>query len=367
VVSELGRAVLGTGPVYVVLQVATAAILTLAANTAYADFPRLSSIVARDGFAPRQLARRGDRLVFSNGVLVLAATAAALFVVFGGKTNALVPLYAVGVFTAFTLSQTGMVRHHLRQRESGWQWRLVVNAIGATATFVVLIIVAATKFTSGAWIPIAVVPLIVLGFLAVRRYYDNLEQALAVSSAAAVPQPRPHTVVVMVGQLHLGILNALNYARGLRPDHLLAVHVRLEDDDGTALARRWNEVGIEVPLEIVDAPYRDIGAAAEAHIRELRERWPGARLTVVTSQYSSGGLFDDVLHNQSLAFLRDRLTAKEGVVVASVPYRITTDPDHSQPPADAPAAVQPAPTPNQAAVPPAPTPKQAAPPSAGER
>ncbi len=171
--------------------------------------------------------------------------------VFGGQTNALVPLYAVGVFTAFTLSQAGMVRHHLRRREPGWQWRMSVNAFGALATLTVLLIIAVTKFTSGAWIPILVVPIVVTGFVLVRRYYDYLGRALAVPPGAARPHPSPHTAVVMVGQLHLGIIDALNYARSLRPDHLLALHVCLEDDDGTELVRRWKEVGIDVPLELV--------------------------------------------------------------------------------------------------------------------
>ena len=325
VISELGRAVLGTGPVYVVLQVATAAILTLAANTAFADFPRLSSIVARDGFAPRQLAKRSDRLVFTNGILVLAGAAAVLFVAFGGKTDALVPLYAVGVFTAFTLSQIGMVRHHRRRREPGWRRGLAVNAVGAASTFVVLIIVAATKFVSGAWIPMILVPVIVAGFVLVRRYYDHLEEALVVSPAAAAPHPKPHTVVVMVGQLHLGIINALNYARGLRPDHLLALHVCIEGDDGTQLAQRWRQLGIDVPLESVNAAHRDIGPAVEDHIKELLDRWPGTALTVVISQYAGGGIFDDVLHNQTLGPLRERLMVRDGIVVASVPYRMTAD------------------------------------------
>jgi amino acid transporter len=322
VISELGRAVLGTGPVYVALQVATAAILTLAANTAYADFPRLSSIIARDGFAPRQLARRGDRLVFSNGILALAGLAAVLIVVFGGKTDALVPLYAVGVFTAFTLSQAGMVRHHLRRREAGWQRRMAINAVGALATFIVLGIIATTKFTSGAWIPIVVVPIVVTGFVLVRRYYDYLGRALAVPPGAARPHPSPHTAVVMVGQLHLGIIDALNYARSLRPDHLLALHVCLEDDDGTDLVRRWQEAGIDVPLELVDAPYRDLSPVVEGHLDELDRRWPGTTVTVIISQYAGGRIIDDLLHNQTLVLLRERLMLRTGVAVASLPYRI---------------------------------------------
>ncbi len=322
VLSELGRVVFGPGPLYILLQVATAAILTLAANTAYADFPRLASIVAKDGFLPKQLARRGDRLVFSNGILTLAALAAVLVVAFGGKTDALVPLYAVGVFTAFTLSQAGMVRHHRREREPGWQRSTIVNAVGAVATGVVAIIVAVTKFTSGAWIPVIVVPIVVTGFLRVRRYYDHLEKALAVSPELAQPQPVRLTAVVMVGQLHRGVLNALNYARGMCPERLVALHVCVEDDDGESLRRQWEELAIDVPLEMVTAQYRDLGAVVEEYVGELRQRWRDTEITFVTSQYAAGGMFDDLLHNQSLVMLREQLMVDCGVAVVAVPYRI---------------------------------------------
>ena len=322
ILSQMGRAVFGRGPLYVLLQIATAAILTLAANTAYADFPRLASILAKDGFAPKQLARRGDRLVFSNGILTLAALAGALVVAFGGQTNALVPLYAVGVFTAFTLSQAGMVRHHRRLREPGWQWRLAVNVVGAVATGIVTLVIAVTKFTSGAWLPVLVVPIVVGLFLLVRRYYDRLETALAVTPGHAQPDPAHLTVVVMVGQLHRGVLNALNYARGMCPEHLLALHICVEDDDGEALRRQWEELGIEVPLEMITAHYRNLATAVEDHIRELMARWPDTELTLVTSQYAGGGVFDDLLHNQSLVLLREQLMVNCGVAVLAVPYRL---------------------------------------------
>ena len=322
ILSQMGRVVLGHGPLYVLLQVATAAILTLAANTAYADFPRLASILAKDGFAPKQLARRGDRLVFSNGVLTLAVTAAVLIVAFGGQTNALVPLYAVGVFTAFTLSQAGMVRHHSRRREPGWQWRRVLNAFGAAATGVVTIVIAVTKFTSGAWVPVVVVPIVVGLFLLVRRFYDHLEEALAVTPELARAQPVRLTVLVMVGQLHRGVLNALNYARGMSPDHLLALHILVEDDDGEALRGRWESLGIDVPLEMVTAHDRNLGLAVENHIRELMQRWPDGKVTVVTSQYAAGGIFDDLLRNQSLVLLREQLMVDLDVAVVAVPYRM---------------------------------------------
>ncbi|MDQ1427750.1 MAG: hypothetical protein QOK39_1226, partial [Acidimicrobiaceae bacterium] len=322
ILSQMGRAVFGRGPLYVLLQIATAAILTLAANTAYADFPRLASILAKDGFAPKQLARRGDRLVFSNGILTLAALAGALVVAFGGQTNALVPLYAVGVFTAFTLSQAGMVRHHRRLREPGWQWRLAVNAVGAVATGIVTLVIAVTKFTSGAWLPVLVVPIVVGLFLLVRRYYDRLETALAVTPGHAQPDPARLTVVVMVGQLHRGVLHALNYARGMCPEHLLALHICVEDDDGEALRRRWEELGIEVALEMITAHYRNLTTAVEAHIVELMARWPDTEVTLVTSQYAGGGIFDDLLHNQSLVLLREQLMVNCGVAVLAVPYRL---------------------------------------------
>jgi amino acid transporter len=322
ILSEMGRVVLGRGPLYILLQVATAAILTLAANTAYADFPRLASILAKDGFAPKQLARRGDRLVFSNGVLTLAGAAAVLIVAFGGQTSALIPLYAVGVFTAFTLSQAGMVRHHQRRREPGWRWRQTVNAVGAVATGVVTLIIAATKFTGGAWIPVIVVPIVAGLFLMVRRFYDHLGKALAVTPELARPEPVRLTAVVMVGQLHRGVLNALNYGRGMCAEHLVALHVLVEDDEGEQLRRQWDELGIEVPLEMVTAHYRDIRSAVEEHIRELMARWPATEVTLVTSQYAGGGIFDDLLHNQSLVLLRESVMVNSEVAVVAVPYRI---------------------------------------------
>ena len=218
VMSQLGTAVFGGGTVlYVVLQFATAAILTLAANTAYADFPRLSSIIAHDGYLPRQLANRGDRLVFSNGVLVLAIAAGVLIIAFGGKTNALIPLYAVGVFLSFTLSQAGMVRHHQKERESGYKRNIVINAVGASATLIVLIIVGTTKFTSGAWVPLVVIPLIVVVFKAIKRHYRTVADGLRVTPDYK-PRRMNHTVVVLVGGVHRGVLEGLAYARSLSPE-----------------------------------------------------------------------------------------------------------------------------------------------------
>jgi len=216
VIAQMGLLIFGNGAIFFVLQIATALILTLAANTAYADFPRISSIIARDGYLPRQFANRGDRLVFSNGVIFLAAAAGGLIIAFGGVTNALIPLYAVGVFTSFTLSQSGMVRHHLTEREPGWRRSTVINAIGAVATFVVLIIVAVTKFSSGAWLPIVVIPAVILLFKGIHRHYSRIERSLHVEPGFR-PRRMNHTVVVLVGRVHRGVLDALAYAKSLNP------------------------------------------------------------------------------------------------------------------------------------------------------
>ncbi|MGH9285260.1 MAG: APC family permease [Acidimicrobiales bacterium] len=325
VISQLGRAVFGEGAVYVLLQFATAAILVLAANTAYADFPRLSSIIARDGYLPRQLSSRGDRLVFSNGIVALAAAAGALLVLFGGRTNALIPLYAVGVFTSFTLSQAGMVRHHRRLREPAWRRGVAINGVGATASLLVLGIVATTKFTSGAWIPLVVVPGIIAGFLAIRRHYDMVEQRLAISPADVRPEHLRHTVVVLVGRVHRGALTALSYARSLHPDHLAAVFVAFEDEDRDAILRDWEAFGIEVPLEIIASPYRELVQPISTFLDDLDARWDDDTVTVVIPEFVGSKLsVTNLLHNQSALALKLALLFRPQTVVTSVPYNLTT-------------------------------------------
>jgi amino acid transporter len=322
VISQLGTAVWGGGTVmYVVLQFATAAILVLAANTAYADFPRLSSIIASDGFLPRQLANRGDRLVFSNGVLVLAAAAGVLIVAFDGVTNALIPLYAVGVFLSFTLSQTGMVRHHQKERESGWKRNVVINATGAVATLVVLLIVGITKFTSGAWVPLLVIPLIVLLFKAIHRHYLTVASGLRVT-----PEYRPrrmnHTVVVLVAGVHRGVLDALAYARSLHPAHLVAVSIVSDEEEQARLEEQWEQYSIEEPLEFVYSPYRELARPVLTFIDELDTRYQNDILTVVLPEFVVAHWWGNLLHNQNALLLKGRLLFRKGTVVTSVPYHI---------------------------------------------
>jgi hypothetical protein len=322
VMSQLGTAVFGSGTaLYVILQFATAAILTLAANTAYADFPRLSSIIAHDGYLPRQLANRGDRLVFSNGVIVLATAAGALIIAFGGTTNALIPLYAVGVFLSFTLSQAGMVRHHQKEQEAGYKRNIVINAVGSVATAIVLLIVATTKFTSGAWVPLVVIPVIVVGFKAIKRHYRTVAEGLRVTPDYK-PRNMNHTVVVLVGGVHRGVLEALAYARSLSPNHLIAVSVVSDEEDQERLERAWEEFNIEIPLEIVYSPYRELTRPILRYIDELDARWENDVITVLLPEFVVRHWWGNVLHNQTALLLKGRLLFRKGTVVTSLPYHL---------------------------------------------
>ena len=321
VISQLGRAVFGDGPVYVVLQFATAAILTLAANTAYADFPRLSSIIARDGYLPRQLANRGDRLVFSNGILVLSGMAALLIIAFGGITNALIPLYAVGVFTSFTLSQTGMVIHHLRLREPAWKRNTVINAVGAVATGIVTLIVAVTKFTGGAWVPIIVIPAIVLLFKGIHRHYQRVRKQLTIPPDYKPPAMN-HTVVVLVGGMHRGVLDALAYAKSLNPTRVVAVTVVSDEEEQERIERVWDERNIDVPLEIVYDPYREVTRPILRYVDEIDARWDNDIVTVLIPEFVVDHWWGHLLHNQTALLLKGRLLFRKGTVVTSLPYHL---------------------------------------------
>ncbi len=321
VFSQMGLLVFGNGAIYLVLQFATAAILILAANTAYADFPRISSIIARDKYLPRQLANRGDRLVFSNGVIVLAGAAGLLIIAFGGLTNALIPLYAVGVFTSFTLSQAGMVRHHQKEREPRWKFNAVLNGVGAMTTFVILLVIAVTKFSEGAWVPIVVIPFIILLFKSIHTHYTSIEKGLAADRDYQV-RPMNHTVVVLVGNVHRGSLEALAYAKSMRPNRLLAVTVVSGEEEQEAIARQWAQFGIDVPLEIVFSPYRELARPVLRFVEELDAQRSNDIVTVVIPEFVVSSWWGQLLHNQSALFLKGRLLFRKGTVVTSVPYHV---------------------------------------------
>lgn len=322
ILSIMGHAVFGSGPFYLVLQASTAAILTLSANTAFADFPRLSGIVATDGFMPRQLANRGDRLVLSNGILVLAIAAGGLIVAFGGEVSALIPLFAVGLFTSFTLSQAGMVMHHRRLREPGWRRGLTINAIGAVATSVVTIVVVVSKFTEGAWVPTVVIPLLVLVFTMIKRHYDGVSRDLACEPGTPLPEI-VHTVVVLVGeQIHQGVLESLAYAKSLHPQYLHALHVAFDAQAEARIREAWSEYAFDIPLDVVSSPYRALTRPVLDYVDELDRKFEHDIVTVVLPEFVVHHWWDQLLHNQSALLLKARLLFREGTVVTSVPTHV---------------------------------------------
>ncbi|HET6665169.1 MAG TPA: APC family permease [Acidimicrobiales bacterium] len=322
VLSLLGGAVFGEGSaMYYVLQISTMAILTLAANTAFADFPRIASILARDGYLPRQLHNRGDRLVFSNGVLALAAVAALLIVAFGGITTALIPLYAVGVFCGFTLSQFGMVKHHQRLQEPGWRRHAAVNAVGGVATLVVLIVVVVSKFAIGAWVPVVLIPVIAFVLTRVKRHYDRVARALRLP-ADFRPRRHTHTVVVLVGSVQQATMAALAYAKSLAPDRLYAFSVASEPHEAEQIQEQWEQHHIDIPLRILSSPYRELSAPVMAELDTIDAEHENDIITVVLPEFVLTRWWEQLLHNQTALVLKGRLLFRPNTVVVSVPYHI---------------------------------------------
>lgn len=322
VLSQMAGAIFGQGTLlYYGLQFGTFAILIMAANTAYADFPRLSSLIARDGYLPRQLANRGDRLVFSNGVLALSGMAIALIVAFQAQVAALIPLYAVGVFTGFSLSQYGMVKHHLALREKNWQRGTVINAAGCIATTVVLGVVISSKFVYGAWIPVVVIPLIVLVFLRIHRHYLKVDRQLAAAPGEKVRR-RTNTVVVLVGKVTKGSLTAIAYGRSLNPDRLVAVTVVSNPEEQERITQAWEEHAIPVELRTLYSPYRELSRPIIDYINEIDDQHQDDFLTVVVPEFALEHWWQQLLHNQSALLLRTRLRGRPNTVVTSVPFHI---------------------------------------------
>ena len=320
--SILGDHVFGrSSPLYVVLMASTAAILCLSANTSFADFPRLSSVVARDGFLPHQLAHRGDRLVFSNGIIAVAISAGALLLVFGGKLDSLIPLFAVGLFTAFTLSQAGMVRHHLRLREPRWRLGVAINATGATATSIVLIVVLVSKFTAGAWIPAIVIPAVVAICKTIKRHYDQVRQQLALRPGKPLPTLH-NTVVVPIGLLNQNSLAALAYAKALHPDRLVALAVEDEDNSLDELRQQWAALNLDIPLEVIPSPYRGIAKPIVDFLDTLDRQRPDDVITVVIQEVVVHRWWEQLLHNQTALILKSRLLFRPNTIVISVPAHV---------------------------------------------
>ena len=262
VLSALARRLLGSGPLYLLIQISTLLILSVAANTSFAGFPRVAAILATDDFLPRQLRGLGDRLVFTNGIVVLAAAAGALIVVFNGDSHLLIPLFAIGAFLAFTLSQSGMVVHWFKERGRGWLMKAFFNGAGAVATGATLLVVAFSKFTSGAWISVLVIPLIVFGFHRVHRHYEQVKKELSLHGLPPSLRPvEPARVVIPISGVHRGIVNAVTFAQSIS-SNVTAVYVELEPGAGEKVRQQWQEWWPDLPLVVVPSPFRSLDPSA---------------------------------------------------------------------------------------------------------
>ncbi len=333
VLGDLGHLVYGGGFFYYALQIATMAILVLAANTSFAGLPRLASVLARDGLMPRQFMNRGDKLVFSNGIIVLMIAAITVLVAFGAEVNRLIPLYAVGVFTAFTLSQTGMVIRWRRLRTRGWQRRAIMNTVGAVLTGVVTVIVLTTKFRGGAYLVLIAVVLIIAVFYTVRRHYNRVatflepqnEEQLERLGRVAISKPRT-TVVLFVSRVNELTARSLSLGRGLSPDDFHATTIASDPEQVLELQRTWQEMGITVPLVVVDSPYREFVRPAVEYVKSLRPG-PDHTVTVIIPEFVVEHWWENFLHNQNALRLKGALLGVPWVVVISIPFHISAGVD----------------------------------------
>lgn len=342
VISQFAR-IIFTGPMgwfYYVIQGTTALILILAANTSFADFPRLSSLLARDRYMPRQFATRGDKLVFSNGIIILAIFSGILVTAFGGDTSRLIPLYAVGVFLSFTLSQSGMVRHWFKAgktehsnsgsnnepkvRARHWKKSIAINGLGAIATFVVLSVLVVTKFMHGAWIVVVLIPILVIMFRAVRRHYRDVAQQLTTEGLSRL-RPIRHEVIVPVSGIHRGVLRALEYARAIASDHVTAVYINLDAESTQKLRAKWSEWGEGIELVVIASPYRSLIGPLTRYLDRRMTAHKDQMITVVLPEFIPARWWHHLLHNQSSLMLKGALLFKPNVIVTSVPYHLKSE------------------------------------------
>jgi amino acid transporter len=383
VISQFARIIFtsGMGWFYYVIQGTTALILVLAANTSFADFPRLSSLLARDRFLPRQFANRGDRLVFSNGIIILAIFSSILVVAFSGDTSRLIPLYAVGVFLSFTLSQSGMVRHwlkegraererqalgrrnnslngaaptysdviseegaklddihvsitpervaglnpvdlaDLRKQRSHWRKSIAINGVGAVATLIVLVVLIITKFIHGAWIVVFLIPLLVLMFRKVHRHYDEVAGQLTMETNERL-RPIRHEVIVPISGIHRGVVRALEYARSIAPGHVTAVYVDLDEEATKVLRDKWKKFAGDIELVVLASPYRALTRPLLRYIDRVDRDHHDDLVTIVLPEFVPAKWWQHLLHNQSSLTLKAALLFKEGVIVTNVPYHL---------------------------------------------
>lgn len=373
VISQFGR-IIFTGPFwwfYYVVQITTALILVLAANTSFADFPRLASLLARDRFLPRQFANRGDKLVFSNGIVILAIFSGILVASFGGDTSRLIPLYAVGVFLSFTLSQSGMVRHWLKERAdvrrkkrhqvskpaavanqgpdtdgtlpdlelaaaetrssafvndevtdaAHWKKSILINGLGAVATFVVLCVFIITKFVHGAWIVVVIIPLLVVLFRSIHKHYLRVAKQLSTDGLAPLSTVK-NTVIVPISGIHRGVINALQYAKSISPNGVTAIYVDFDEEATHKLREKWERWGSGIELVVLESPYRSLSRPLLRYIDRTRRKGEEHFVTVVLPEFIPARWWHQLLHNQSSLLLKGSLLFKKRVVVVSVPYHL---------------------------------------------
>lgn len=320
VLSQLGHHIFGDGWAYFALQYATFAVLVLAANTAFADFPRLGSILASDRYMPRQLAARGDRLAFSNGIIILAVIAMLLVWLFHGDTSALIPLYAIGVFVCFTLSQAGMVQHWRTTREDGWQRRALLNGLGAAATAVVAIVQVATKFTHGAWVVVLLIPLIILLLRAIHTHYEHFAEAIRFTGQSPI-MPLHHTVLVPVNGITKATAGALVYATTISDD-VRAIYIEVEPTATPAMRADWERWDIGVELTVLKSPYRSVIRPLVRYVNRLRMTSPGELVSIVVPEIVPHRWWEHLLHNKTALYIRTAFLFKPNVVVIAVPYHV---------------------------------------------
>jgi amino acid transporter len=321
--SQLARMIFGTNSVlYYILQVATMLILVLASNTAFADFPRLSYFLAQDRFLPRQFGQRGDRLVFSNGVVALGIFSSLLVIAFGAREQSLLHLYAVGVFLSFTLSQFGMVQRWRRIRTPGWQRSAAINLLGSLVTGTVLVVIASTKFLEGAWAVLLLIPIMVVVLRSIHTHYVAVARQLSLADASPPTAVRRHTAVVLISGVHRGVVPALQYALSIAPDNVTAVYVDLDADATARLKEKWKQWGSGVPLTVLPSPYRSLLRPLMAYIDEVDAQYDDDVLTIVLPEFVPSKWWQHLLHNQTALLIKASLLFSKGKIVTSVPYHL---------------------------------------------